>query len=314
MMNRNRIAAALVAVATVMVVTVAACSDRPEPTVGSAVVSTITVAPGRMAAIRRSSDDIRRRIPARLAWIGEEHNRVMLEGITEYRQARRHDPAFEQRMRQDCEWTLAVVARELPRSIARAGMTESEGRSLHERLAAGARPSAVCWPRTDHRGTMERLHPLAIFAHPFVGMQEDGSLTEAGRAVLDQFVAQLDGAASATATYAAIGAATTAAASLNGVDQEMVFSAVSLALGSADLWSEETASGGTLVDEAPFAMALFRRAPFAGQKTFAEFVARDVKGCVAAVPIIGRVTKDWRPLSAGCFLTGTLASLRYFVS
>ena len=104
------------------------------------------------------------------------------------------------------------------------------------------------------------------------------------------------------------------AASLTGVEQDFLYGAASLALASTALWSEQTAAGGTLVDQAPAAMSLFRGPMAADAKTLRSFLWADAVGCISTGTLVLKYVKDVRPVLAGCFGGGAVASLRYFVS
>jgi hypothetical protein len=321
-MNTLRIAArvavvAVVASATLLVV--AACSEPQSPMASTSAPAgsnarVVVVAPGAAASLRRLDPDPRRRIPDEFRWIGEEHNRIMRKGIEEYRRAKRNDPSLERRIRQDCEWTIALVDGELARSMPRARMNEGEGHATLRRVAPAFRTAARC------RG--ERIPALSVFAAPFgaplvasftaafESTQGSEPYSAAAQAVIDRLVDRVGAASDDASVFTAIADAAAEASAMTGVDQVAVYSAASLAQGSAELWSETTATGGTLASEAPYAMALFRSTTL---KTFGRFVQTDLKGCVAVLPYIGKVFPDWRPMAAGCMLTGVAASLWYFV-
>ncbi|MEI6812701.1 MAG: hypothetical protein WCL36_00820 [bacterium] len=310
-MNTFRIATGVALVASATVLVVAACSDSTSPTAAArntagADAPTLAVAPGGRASVRRQELDPRRRIPDEFRWIGEEHNRILRTGIQEYRRAKQGDPALERRIRQDCEWTIALVDRELAPSMPRARMKEGEGHATMRNLAPAIRTAARC------RG--ERIPALSLFTAPFAtafgSTQGTDSYSAAAQAVIDRLVDRLGAATDDATVFTAIADAAAEASSMSGVDQVAVYSAASLAQGSAELWSETTATGGTLASEAPYAMALFRST---APKTFGRFVQTDVKGCAAVLPYISKILPDWRPMAAGCLLTGVVASLAYFV-
>lgn len=310
-MNTFRIAASVAVVASATVLVCAACSEPQSPMASTSAPAgsnarVVVVAPGAAASLRRLDPDPRRRIPDEFRWIGEEHNRIMRKGIEEYRRAKRNDPSLERRIRQDCEWTIALVDRELAPSMPRARMKEGEGHATMRNLAPAIRTAARC------RG--ERIPALSLFTAPFAtafgSTQGSESYSAAAQAVIDRLVDRVGAASDDATVFTAIADAAAEASAMTGVDQVAVYSAASLAQGSAELWSETTATGGTLASEAPYAMALFRSTAL---KTFGRFVQTDVKGCVAVLPYISKVFPDWRPMAAGCLLTGVAASLAYFV-
>lgn len=305
-MNTFRIAAGFAIVASATVLAVAACSDQKTPTVASA--PALSLSTGNLASLRAERASLRDRIPARFAWVGEEHNRVILKGIAEYQAAARRDPAEARRMRQGCDYTLALIEREMTTSVARSGLTAGETRRLFDRVTPTSRGGAVCHAKGN------RPAQLSVFASPFAGMQGAGDEGDAGFAVLERLMVGLDGAQDPQAVNGAITVAANEAAGLTGFDQEVAYGGVSLALSSADLWSTQTASGGTLSDGAPYAMALFRQAMVPHEvKTFGKFVKADVGGCIAGGGFVGKYIKDFRPVLAGCFLSGVAASLSWFL-
>jgi hypothetical protein len=304
-MNTFRIAAGIAVVASATVLAVAACSDQKPPTVAS--VPALTVVPGNLASLRAERATLRDRIPARYAWVGEEHNRVILKGIAEFQAAARRDPAEARRMRQSCDYTLALIEREMTTSAARSGLTAGETRRLFDRVSPTSHGGAVCHAKGG------RPAQLSVFATPFAGMQGEGE-GDAGFAVLERLMDGLDAAADPQGANDAIAVAANEAAALTGLDQDIAFGGVSLALSSADLWSTQTGNGGTLSDGAPYAMALFRQAMVPHDvKTFGKFVKTDVGGCVAGAGFVQKFIKDFRPVLAGCFLTGVAASLSWYL-
>ena len=319
-MHPFRIAAGIAVIGSATVVVMSACSDPQPPTAvarttaiadARALAAPLASAPGAGASVRRPEPDPRRRIPDDYLWIGEEHNRIMRVGIQEFQRAHGTDPALALHMRQDCQWTIALVDRELAPSMRRVNLPEGRGHQTMRDVGPVIRTAARCRGERVPTLSVWKLDRVLNLGARFAPAHSSDAYSAAAQAVIDRMVDRIGAAADQGEVFTAIADAAGEAALLEGLDQVAVYSAASLAQGSAELWSETTAAGGTLAGEAPYAMALFRST---ATKTFGRFVQTDVKGCVAALPYLSKITADWRPMAAGCMLTGVVASLAYFLS
>ncbi len=311
-MNTFRIAAGIAGVAAITVLMVTACSDRTPPTSTAIAAGPVAVSTGGAASLRSDARRSRHPIPDRQKWLGEEHNRVMLAGIADYRRARTADPKLARRMRADCEWTLGLVEREFAPSVARGGVTPSEGRALLRTLTPDLRNARHCKSR--------RSVPLAVFAAPFAGVgiaphsmrQDEGDqsdVSETAWAAVDQMIVGIESAAGIDAVYTAIDAATAAAGALTGPDADAVFAAASVARGSADFWTTPNLGGQFLTNDL-YAMSMFQ-AMTPGARDAKTVIAVDVAACVGAYRKVSKALRDWRPRAAGCLMGAAFGSFSY---
>ncbi|MBI3567240.1 MAG: hypothetical protein HY084_03425 [Gemmatimonadetes bacterium] len=284
------------AVALAVAATAVACSDSPRAAgpVAPAAERADVVTPRTPDA--RANDDPAtfRRIPAKYRWVGEEHNRLLNLAMQKAKAAHDDDPATYQRMKSDCGWVFVSMRDNMEPSAQRGGFA-----SRRDEAIRAARQGIANLPQC--RGSA--LPSLALFAAPLpsassaaLGEYED--ISDATLAAISSMVGDIAEAGSPADIDAAIARAAGVAASLPGNQGDAVYSAASLAAGSAAYWSYALPSSNLL--------ALFART--SDWQRFRGAVAADAGGCAGFLTAFGRWPLPWQVKIAGCLLTGAAAS------